>query len=42
MNGRTPAESPWGRALLGKAEGEEVAVEAPSGSIRDKMLTIAR
>ncbi len=34
MNGRISEESPFGRALLGKREGEEVLVEAPAGTIR--------
>jgi len=42
MNGRISEESPFGKALLGKAAGEEVVVEAPSGTVRYKVLEIRR
>ncbi len=42
MNGRISEESPFGKALLGKCEGAEVAVEAPAGSIRYQIIEIQR
>ena len=42
MNGRISEESPFGRALLGKREGEEVLVEAPAGTIRYQIVRIER
>jgi len=42
MNGRISEESPFGRALLGKRQGDEVLVEAPSGSIRYQITEIQR
>lgn len=40
MNGRISEESPFGKALLGKKEGEEVLVDAPAGSIRYQITEI--
>ena len=40
--GGVSPESPVGRALLGKAEGDEVDVEAPRGSWRARILSIRR
>jgi transcription elongation factor GreA len=40
--GGVSPESPVGRALLGKAEGDEVEVEAPRGSWRARILSIRR
>ena len=37
MNGRISEDSPFGRALLGKAVGEEVQVEAPAGMLHYKV-----
>lgn len=42
MNGRISEDSPFGRALLGKAVGEEVHVEAPAGMVRYKVLDIQK
>jgi transcription elongation factor GreA len=40
--GGVSPDSPLGRALLGAKVGEEVAVEAPSGSWRARILAIGR
>jgi transcription elongation factor GreA len=42
MGGRISEESPFGKALLGKREGDEVVVEAPAGSMRYQILEIQR
>ena len=42
MNGRISEESPFGKALLGKAVGEVVIVEAPAGNIEYKVIDIQR
>lgn len=42
MNGRISEESPFGRALLGRKDGDEVVVEAPAGSIRYQIVKIER
>lgn len=42
MNGRISEESPFGKALLGKAVGELVIVEAPAGNIEYKVIDIQR
>ena len=42
MNGRISEESPFGKALLGKAIGEVVIVEAPAGNIEYKVVDIQR
>ena len=42
MNGRISEESPFGRALLGRKDGDEVVVEAPAGNIRYKITAIQR
>ena len=42
MNGRISEESPFGKALLGKAVGESVIVEAPAGNIEYKVVDIQR
>jgi len=42
MNGRISEESPFGKALLGKAIDEVVIVEAPAGNIEYKILKIER
>ena len=42
MNGAISEDSPFGRALLGKAVGEEVHVEAPAGMVRYKVLDIQK
>ncbi|MCC8075563.1 MAG: transcription elongation factor GreA [Clostridiales bacterium] len=40
MNGRISEESPFGKALLGKAVGDTVIVEAPEGDVEYKVLGI--
>lgn len=42
MNGRISEESPFGKALLGKAVGDLVIVEAPAGNIEYKVIDIQR
>ena len=42
MNGRISEESPFGKALLGKAVGEDVVVEAPAGVIHYQVIDIQR
>lgn len=42
MNGRISEESPFGKALLGKAIGAVVIVEAPAGNIEYKVIDIQR
>jgi len=42
MIGRISEESPFGKALLGKAAGAEVVVDAPAGAIRYQILDIQR
>ncbi len=42
MNGRISEESPFGKALLGKKEGDDVVVDAPAGSIHYQILEISR
>jgi transcription elongation factor GreA len=40
--GGVSPESPVGRAVLGKAEGEEIEVEAPRGAWRARVVSIRR
>ena len=42
MNGRISEESPFGKALLGNAVGDEVQVEAPAGVLRYRILEIQK
>lgn len=42
MNGRISEESPFGRALLGKSEGDNVMVEAPAGVLRYQIKDIQK
>ena len=42
MNGRISEESPFGKALLGKAVGDDVVVEAPAGTIHYQVVDIQR
>ena len=42
MNGAISEDSPFGKALLGKNEGDEVTVEAPAGHIYYKILKVER
>ena len=40
--GGVSPESPVGRALLGKAEGDEIQVEAPRGTWRARVVSVGR
>jgi transcription elongation factor GreA len=42
MNRAVSEESPFGKALLGAKEGDDVTVEAPVGEIRYRILKIER
>ena len=42
MNGRISEESPFGKALLGKAIGEEVVVDAPVGTLRYQIVNVEK
>ena len=42
MNGLISEGSPFGKALLGKAVGDEVEVEAPAGTLYYKILNIQK
>lgn len=42
MAGRISEESPFGKALLGKAVGEDVLVEAPAGTVRYRIVKISK
>ncbi|MBR3560274.1 MAG: transcription elongation factor GreA [Oscillospiraceae bacterium] len=42
MNRAISEDSPFGRALMGAKEGDEVVVEAPVGEIRYKIIKIER
>ena len=42
MNGRISEESPFGKALMGAKEGDEISVEAPVGTIRYRVAKIER
>ena len=42
MQGRISEESPFGKALIGKAVGDEVEVEAPAGVMIYKILDIQK
>ena len=42
MNGRISEDSPFGKALLGNAVGDEVQVEAPAGALHYKVLSISK
>ena len=42
MNGRISEDSPFGKALLGNAVGDEVQVEAPAGVLRYQVLAIQK
>ena len=41
-NGAISEESPFGKAMLGKHEGDQVTVDAPAGKISYKILKIVR
>ena len=40
MNGLISEESPFGKALLGRVAGDEITVDAPSGSVEYKILAV--
>ena len=40
MNGLISEESPFGKALMGRVAGEEITVDAPSGPVEYKILTV--
>ena len=40
--GGVSPESPVGRALLGKSEGDEIQVEAPRGTWRARVVSVGR
>ena len=42
MNGRISEDSPFGKALLGKSEGDQVVVDAPAGPVEYKILKVER
>lgn len=42
MAGRISEESPFGKALLGKAVGEDVLVDAPAGTVRYRIVKISK
>lgn len=42
MNRAVSEESPFGKALLGRKEGDDVVVEAPVGEVRYRILKIER
>ncbi|MBQ9807051.1 MAG: transcription elongation factor GreA [Clostridia bacterium] len=42
MEGKISDQSPIGAALIGKKSGDEVAVEVPNGTVRLKVLEVAR
>ena len=42
MIGAISEDSPFGKALLGKNEGDDVVVEAPAGPVEYKLLKIER
>ena len=42
MNGRISEDSPFGKALLGKAVGDIAVVEAPAGNIEYEVVAIQR
>lgn len=42
INGAISEDSPFGKALLGKAEGSDVTVDAPVGPVEYKVLKVER
>ncbi len=42
MHGKISEDSPFGKALLGKEDGDEVSVEAPMGVLHYKVLDIKK
>ena len=42
MNGAISEDSPFGKALLGKTEGEDVVVDAPAGAVEYKIIRVSK
>lgn len=42
INGAISEDSPFGKALLGKAEGSDVTVDAPAGPVEYRVLKVER
>ena len=42
MNGAISEDSPFGRAMLGKNEGDDITVDAPAGPVQYKILKVER
>ena len=42
MNGTISEDSPFGKALMGKSEGDEAVVDAPAGAIVFKIVKVER
>ena len=42
MGGMISEDSPFGKALLGKKAGDEVVVEAPSGAVEYKIVSVSK
>ena len=42
MNGCISDDSPFGRAMVGKAEGDTVEVDAPMGTLKFKILSVEK
>lgn len=42
MNGAISEDSPFGKALLGRNEGEDVTVDAPAGPVEYRILKVER
>ena len=40
MNGLISEESPFGKALMGRVEGDEIVVDAPSGPVEYKIIKV--
>ena len=40
MNGAVSEESPLGKAMMGKVEGDEIVVDAPAGAVEYKILKV--
>ena len=40
IKGALSEDSPFGKALLGKSEGDQVVVDAPAGRIEYKLLKV--
>ena len=40
MNGLISEDSPFGKALMGRVEGDEIVVEAPAGPVEYKILKV--